>query len=84
MLLLFAGGASATHIVGGEISYECLGNDDYLVTLKVYRDCGPTNTNNTQFDNVAPLGIYTSSGVLVTVQNLPFPTRCEAPLCVYM
>lgn len=82
MLLLFAGGAKATHIVGGEISYECLGNDDYFVTLKVYRDCGPTNTNNTQFDNVAPLGIYTSSGVLVSVENLPFPGANLVPVII--
>jgi hypothetical protein len=25
------------HLVGGEIYYECLGNDEYLITLKVYR-----------------------------------------------
>ncbi|MGQ0828124.1 MAG: PKD domain-containing protein [Bacteroidota bacterium] len=29
----------ATHIVGGEIYYDCLGNNDYRITLKVYRDC---------------------------------------------
>ena len=29
----------AAHIIGGEITYECQGNDNYLFTLKVYRDC---------------------------------------------
>jgi gliding motility-associated-like protein len=31
--------ASATHIVGGEMTYRCLGNDKYEIVLTVYRDC---------------------------------------------
>ena len=31
--------AFATHYMGGEITYECLGSDSYRVTLNVYRDC---------------------------------------------
>jgi gliding motility-associated-like protein len=29
----------AAHIIGGEITYECLGNNEYRFTMKVYRDC---------------------------------------------
>lgn len=29
----------ATHIVGGEVTYRCLGNNEYEVTLQVFRDC---------------------------------------------
>ena len=29
----------ATHIVGGEMTYRCLGNDFYELTLTVRRDC---------------------------------------------
>lgn len=51
----------ATHIVGGEMYYEDLGNNEYLITLIVYRDCDPnSNTNNTDFDPSASLGIYQS------------------------
>lgn len=51
--------ANATHIVGGEIFYDYLGNDEYLITLEVYRDCDPnTNTNNTDFDEIASIGIF--------------------------
>ena len=32
----------ARHIIGGEITYECLGGDDYRFTLKMYRDCNCT------------------------------------------
>jgi gliding motility-associated-like protein len=50
----------ATHVVGGEISYEYLGGTQYRITLKVYRDCGPTNVNGTGFDENASVGIYLS------------------------
>ncbi len=29
----------AAHIIGGDVSYACLGNDDYEITIRVYRDC---------------------------------------------
>ena len=35
--------ASATHIVGGEFYYDCLGNNQYRITPKIYRDCGPNS-----------------------------------------
>ena len=31
--------ANATHVTGGDISYSCLGNNDYEITLTVIRDC---------------------------------------------
>ena len=30
---------NAAHIIGGELTYQCLGNGGYSITLKVYRDC---------------------------------------------
>jgi len=32
---------SATHIMGGEITWECNGNGEYNFTISVYRDCSP-------------------------------------------
>ncbi len=29
----------AAHIIGGVITYECLGGDNYKFTMKIYRDC---------------------------------------------
>ena len=37
--LVFSTGAFATHIMGGEITWECLSSGQYVFTLKVYRDC---------------------------------------------
>ena len=31
--------ASANHVLGGNLSYECLGGDTYGVTLTIYTDC---------------------------------------------
>ena len=42
--------SKATHLVGGEMTYTCLGNNTYEIQLVIYRDCGPTNTNGTGFD----------------------------------
>lgn len=53
---LFLAPTQARHIIGGSITYECLGNDDYLFTLKVYRDCNCQNC--AYFDNQAAIGIY--------------------------
>ena len=42
---------NATHLIGGEITYTCLGGNQYEIKVVIYRDCGPTNSNNTGFDN---------------------------------
>ncbi len=34
--------AEATHIVGGVLNYVYNGNNIYTITLKLYRDCGPS------------------------------------------
>lgn len=34
--------ASASHLMGSDITYRCLGNNTYKITLKVYRDCAGT------------------------------------------
>ena len=36
--------SSATHIVGGEVYYDSLGNDQYKVTFEVYRDCSGSDS----------------------------------------
>ena len=49
---------SATHLIGGEITYTCLGGNQYEIKVVIYRDCGPTNSNNTGFDNGGVITIY--------------------------
>ena len=45
----------ARHIVGGEMSYTCLGNGDYEIQLLIYRDCLSGGGN---FDREASISIY--------------------------
>ena len=37
--LLLSISTEAAHIIGGEITYECLGDDRYRFTMRIYRDC---------------------------------------------
>lgn len=39
VLVSAAVGAKANHVLGGNISYECLGGDTYGITLTIYKDC---------------------------------------------
>lgn len=55
---------SATHIVGGEMTYRCIANWTFEVTLTVRRDC-EYGSNEAQFDQHASVGIYDSSGELL-------------------
>ena len=65
---VFCSGASAanevhaTHIVGGEIGYRCLGNDMYEIRLRVFRDC---DTGVPWFDNPASVGVFDSNDSLI-------------------
>lgn len=53
---------NATHIVGGEIGYRCLGGNQYEITLRVFRDC--FNANPTAFfDDPGIIGVYASNGL---------------------
>ncbi len=47
--------ANATHIIGGEITYECLADSQYLINLIIYRDC---DNGIADFDDPAFLGIH--------------------------
>ncbi len=62
---------SAAHLVGGEISYRCVGSNTngnvYQIKLTVYRDC---NSSGAPFDNFAPITIYGGAAQNVAVQNL--------------
>ena len=54
--------ANATHIVGGEIGYRCLGGNQYEITLRVFRDC--FNANPTAFfDDPGIIAVYASNGL---------------------
>ena len=62
----------ATHLVGGEIYYECVGGNDYKITLRVYRDCGPGSAAG--FDATGAITVYYGDNTLIgdyNAQKLP-------------
>ncbi|MFK8010115.1 MAG: gliding motility-associated C-terminal domain-containing protein [Saprospiraceae bacterium] len=54
----------ASHIVGGEMSYNCLGGNTFEVKLTVYRDCF-YGAPNAGFDTEASIGIFDANNNLV-------------------
>ncbi|HMQ49031.1 MAG TPA: PKD domain-containing protein [Saprospiraceae bacterium] len=63
----------ATHIVGGEMNYTCLGNNEYEITLTIFRDCYNGNPN-AWFDDPASIGVFDANNnflwqILVPLTN---------------
>ncbi|MEZ4938798.1 MAG: hypothetical protein R2799_14510, partial [Crocinitomicaceae bacterium] len=54
-ILTFSFIGRTTHILGGEMSYEDLGNDLYKVTFKVYRDC---NLSTNPYEDPAEVNVF--------------------------
>ncbi len=67
--------SKASHIIGGEIAYACIGPNQYLVTLILYRDC----TSFTPFDNPAYMSIYTQDNIFVDNFTLSSPIITDVP-----
>lgn len=60
LMLLGAVPASATHMSGGEIYWDCIGPNQYRITLIVYRDCaGIQLDNNYDLEITSPCGNHT-------------------------
>ena len=69
--------ARASHIIGGDIYYDYLGNNQYRFFITLYRDC---NSTGAAYDDPLKLTIYNSSGVLIQDLSVPFPGSVVLPL----
>lgn len=74
---LFSENAQATHIVGGELFYDCLGGNNYRITLKIYRDCGPLS--EAPFDDPANISVFGANNQLILNLSLDFPGATNVP-----
>lgn len=84
LLFVFAS-VSATHIVGGYISYRFLSGTTYEVTLTIYRDCNSSTPFDGQPNATTPaiLGLFqANTGVIVQTFQLfdPVVTIMQPPL----
>jgi len=70
--------SSASHIVGGDIYYDYLGNNQYRFYITLYRDCFSTGA---QYDDPLPLGVfYTNSMTSYQQVSVPFPGSNILPI----
>lgn len=83
-LLFFTLTSMASHIPGGNVSYECVGPNTFLVTLTIYEDCataflGPTDQTITITNDCGIPGLTSATLTNVVFQN-PFAPLCPADL----
>ncbi|MFK7906998.1 MAG: hypothetical protein AB8B69_17825, partial [Chitinophagales bacterium] len=68
----------ARHLIGGEISYTCIGGDDYQISLEIFRDCNCVNCAD--FDDPANVVIFDANGIQQQNLSLPNPEVINVPL----
>ena len=59
----------ASHIIGGDIYYDYLGNNQYRFFITLYRDC---NSSGAQYDDPLALTIYKPNNVFFANILVPF------------
>ncbi len=68
----------ASHIVGGDIYYDYLGNNKYKIYISVFRDC---HSDGADFDSPLPLGIFrASNNASVQQLEVPFISKTYVPI----
>lgn len=75
-LCFFSANVQATHIVGGELNYTYLGNNQYEIRLTMYRDCF---NGVPPFDNPASVGIFDQFNNFIVELLLTFPGSDTIP-----
>ena len=75
--------AVASHIVGAELYYDCLGGNNYKITLKLYRNCGcPQGAQCAEYSAMEYVQIFDSLGNFVNAIGLNLPPRDTIPSIV--
>lgn len=72
-MIVFFPRAEASHIVGGDISYQHIEGTTYEVLVRVYRDCFYGDPN-AQFDDPASVGIFDQNNNLIQDLRIPVMT----------
>jgi gliding motility-associated-like protein len=67
----------ASHIIGGDIYYDYLGNNQYRFFITLYRDC---NSTGAQYDDPLTLTIYKANNVFFQNILVPFPGSVVLPI----
>lgn len=82
LFLFFPLVVQGTHIVGGEMNYRCLGNNQYEVSLTVFRDC---DSGVPWFDNPAGIGVFDAqSNVRLFSRSIALNSAINDTLDIYL
>lgn len=77
VISLSAFSVKASHQMGGEINWECLGSGEFIFTLKIYRDCsGSTFGTGSQ-----TLDVSNYSGLSSITVYYQYPSYDLSPVC---
>ncbi|MBL0247820.1 MAG: hypothetical protein IPQ28_09630 [Sphingobacteriales bacterium] len=60
----------ASHIIGGEITYTCVGSNNFDLHLDLYRDCN----SGTGFDNPLYITVFNDAGMVLKTENMGGPS----------
>ena len=75
--IVFLHQSFATHYMGFDLTYTCVGPNQYLVTLNVYRDCNGVSVGSTQVINYSSA----SCGVSASLTLNSISVTDVTPLC---
>ncbi|MCF8414799.1 MAG: gliding motility-associated C-terminal domain-containing protein [Crocinitomicaceae bacterium] len=77
LVFFFSFQIKASHIVGGEIYYDSLGNNMYRVTIELFRDC---LNSTTPFDNPIEYTVFLADGTIYSTFTIALPTPEILPI----
>ncbi len=85
--LFFNSNVNASHAAGGDLTYLCLGGNDYRITFVFYRDCSAgtnPNGNNAGAPTTATISIQSiscSQSFTVSLPKVPGSGQVITPVC---
>ena len=77
LIVLLGNQVFASHIIGGDMYYDYLGNNQYKFYITLYRDC---NSSGAAYDDPLKLTIYKANGVLFQNIDVPYPGSIILPV----
>ena len=73
LLLLAAFRLEASHIVGAQLYYDCLGNNTYRITLVEYRNCSPSCVQCATYGDPEYIQVFDTAGNYIDSFAAPYP-----------
>lgn len=86
--LLGSFNASATHVMGSDIQWKCIGEDTFTIQITVYRDCNGIQLSNGPFRLSSNCGTMSVNGTMSGGEDITPVcdeqcTRCDSRGCTF-